>query len=50
MVTHQETLDTLWSTDFVAETNIVERNVRKLRVKLQDVHRNPRYIETVRGQ
>ena len=47
VVTHEEILDAIWGTDFVAESNIVDRHIRSLRVKLQDDYRHPRFIETV---
>ena len=39
-----------WGTDFVAESNIVDRHIRGLRVKLQNDYRHPRFIATVPGQ
>src|SRR5437879_6232502 len=42
-------LDALWGTDFVIESNVVDRHVRALRVKLQNDWHKPRYIETVQG-
>jgi DNA-binding response OmpR family regulator len=50
VVTKEEILDAIWGTDFVAESNIVNRHVRSLRIKLQDDYRNPRFIATVPGQ
>jgi DNA-binding response OmpR family regulator len=50
VVTREEILDATWGTDFVAESNIVDRHVRSLRVKLQDDYRHPRFIATVPGQ
>lgn len=50
VVTREEILDTIWGTDFVAESNIVDRHVRSLRVKLQNDYRRPRFIATVPGQ
>jgi len=47
VVTRDEILDAIWGTDFVAESNIVDRHVRSLRVKLQDDYRHPRFIATV---
>ena len=47
VVTREEILDAIWGTDFVAESNIVDRHVRSLRVKLQDDYRRPRFIATV---
>jgi two-component system, OmpR family, alkaline phosphatase synthesis response regulator PhoP len=50
VVTRDEILDAIWGTDFVAESNIVDRHVRSLRIKLQDDYRHPRFIATVPGQ
>ncbi|HXI45246.1 MAG TPA: response regulator transcription factor [Candidatus Acidoferrales bacterium] len=48
-VTREEILDTIWGPDFVAESNIVDRHVRSLRIKLQNDYRHPRFIATVAG-
>jgi DNA-binding response OmpR family regulator len=50
VVTREEILDAIWGTDFVAESNIVDRHVRSLRIKLQNDYRQPRFIATVSGQ
>lgn len=50
VVTRDEILDAIWGTDFVSESNIVDRHVRSLRVKLQDDYRQPRFIATVVGK
>ncbi|MGZ8437696.1 MAG: response regulator transcription factor [Candidatus Limnocylindrales bacterium] len=50
VVTREEILDAIWGTDFVAESNIVDRHIRSLRIKLQDGYRRPRFIATVPGQ
>jgi two-component system alkaline phosphatase synthesis response regulator PhoP len=50
VVTRDEILDAIWGTDFVAESNIVDRHVRTLRIKLQNDYRHPRFIATVPGQ
>jgi two-component system, OmpR family, alkaline phosphatase synthesis response regulator PhoP len=50
VVTREEVLDAIWGTDFVAESNIVDRHIRSLRIKLQNDYRHPRFIETVPGQ
>jgi DNA-binding winged helix-turn-helix (wHTH) protein len=42
--------DAIWGTDFVAESNIVDRHVRSLRSKLQNDYRHPRFIATVPGK
>ena len=48
-VTRDEILDAIWGTDFVAESNIVDRHIRSLRIKLQNDYRHPRFIATVPG-
>jgi two-component system KDP operon response regulator KdpE len=50
LLTRNEILDHLWGADYVAESNIVDRHIRNLRVKLQNHSRRSRYIETVPGQ
>ena len=50
VVTREEILDAIWGADFVAESNIVDRHIRSLRVKLQDDYRHPRFIATVPGE
>jgi DNA-binding response OmpR family regulator len=50
VVTREEILDAISGTDFVAESNIVDRHVRSLRIKLQNDYRHPRFIATVSGQ
>ena len=50
VVTRDEILDAIWGPDFVAESNIVDRHVRSLRVKLQNDYRHPRFIATVAGR
>ncbi len=47
VVSREEILDVVWGTDFVAESNIVDRHVRSLRIKLQNDYRRPRFIATV---
>jgi two-component system, OmpR family, response regulator MtrA len=50
-VLNRETiLDAVWGTDYVAESNLVDRHVRNLRVKLKNNYQNPRFISTVPGQ
>jgi DNA-binding response OmpR family regulator len=50
VVTREEILDTLWGVDYVAESNIVDRQIRNLRARLQDDWRKPRFIATVPGR
>ena len=47
ILTREQILDALWGTDFVIESNVVDRHVRALRAKLQNDWHRPRYIETV---
>jgi DNA-binding response OmpR family regulator len=50
VLTRDEILDDLWGGDYEAESNVVDRQVRTLRAKLQDDWRHPRYIATVPGK
>jgi len=50
VVSRDEILDAVWGMDFVAESNIVDRHIRSLRVKLQNDYREPRFIATVPGR
>jgi two-component system alkaline phosphatase synthesis response regulator PhoP len=49
VLTRDDILDAIWGTDFVAESNIVDRHIRSLRIKLQNDYRHPRFIATVPG-
>jgi DNA-binding response OmpR family regulator len=46
----EEILDALWGADYIAGSNVVDRHVRNLRLKLKDDWRNPRFIGTVPGK
>ena len=50
VVSREDILDAVWGTDFVAESNIVDRHIRSLRIKLQNDYRHPRFISTVPGE
>jgi two-component system, OmpR family, alkaline phosphatase synthesis response regulator PhoP len=50
VVTREEILDAIWGTDFVAESNVVDRHIRSLRIKLQNGYKHPRFIATVPGE
>lgn len=50
VVSREEILDAVWGMDFIAESNVVDRHVRSLRVKLQNDYRHPRFIATVPGE
>lgn len=49
ILTREMILDSVWGFDFVAESNVVDRHIRNLRIKLQNDWRRPRYVETVTG-
>ncbi|CAM4104051.1 response regulator transcription factor [Lederbergia lenta] len=44
-----ELLDIVWGYDFVGDTKIVDVNIRRLRIKIEDDVANSYYIETVWG-
>lgn len=48
--TREEILDSLWGVDYVAESNVVDRQIQNLRARLQDNWRQPRFIATVPGR
>lgn len=50
VITREEILDTLWGADYVAESNVVDRQIRNLRARLQNDWRQPRFIATVPGR
>jgi two-component system alkaline phosphatase synthesis response regulator PhoP len=50
VVSRDQILDAIWGTDFVSESNIVDRHIRSLRIKLQNDYRHPRFIATVPGE
>jgi DNA-binding response OmpR family regulator len=47
--TREEIIDAVWGADFLAESNVVDRHIRSLRIKLQNDYRRPRFIATVPG-
>ena len=47
LLTRDEILTYLWGADYVPESNVVERHIRNLRVKLHDHSPRSRYIITV---
>lgn len=50
VVGRDEIMDVVWGPDFVAESNVVDRHIRSLRIKLQNDYRHPRFIATVPGK
>jgi two-component system KDP operon response regulator KdpE len=49
VVTREQIVDCLWGPDHVLSSNVVDRHVRNLRLKLQNSWRRPRFIATVPG-
>jgi two-component system KDP operon response regulator KdpE len=50
ILTRETLLSSIWGSDFQIESNVVDRHIRELRVKLGDDWRTPRYIETAAGK
>jgi DNA-binding response OmpR family regulator len=48
-LSREDLLATIWGGELEIESNVVDRHIRELRVKLGDEWRAPRYIETVPG-
>ena len=49
LVTREQIIDNLWGVDYAAESNVVDRHLRNLRIKLHYDWRRPRFIATVPG-
>lgn len=45
----EEILDAVWGKDYIGELKIVDVNIRRLRIKLEDDPQSPTYINTVWG-
>ncbi len=45
----EEILDTVWGSEYFGELKIVDVNIRRLRIKIEDDPQNPNYITTVWG-
>jgi DNA-binding response OmpR family regulator len=48
-LSREDLLTTIWGGEFEIESNVVDRHIRELRVKLGDDWRTPKFIETVPG-
>jgi DNA-binding response OmpR family regulator len=48
-LSREDLLATIWGNEFEIESNVVDRHIRELRVKLGDDWRTPMFIETVPG-
>ena len=48
-LSREEILDAVWGKDYIGELKIVDVNIRRLRIKIEDDAQNPVYINTVWG-
>ena len=48
-LSREEILEKVWGKDYIGELKIVDVNIRRLRIKLEDDPQNPMYITTVWG-
>ncbi len=48
-LSREEILDAVWGKDYLGELKIVDVNIRRLRVKIEDDPQNPAYVTTVWG-
>ena len=48
-LSREEILDKVWGRDYFGEVKIVDVNIRRLRIKIEDDAQNPTYITTVWG-
>jgi len=48
-LSREEILDAVWGKDYFGELKIVDVNIRRLRIKIEDDPQNPTYITTVWG-
>lgn len=48
-LSREEILESVWGRDYYGEVKIVDVNVRRLRIKVEDDPKNPVYISTVWG-
>ncbi|HEV8535548.1 MAG TPA: response regulator transcription factor [Candidatus Limnocylindria bacterium] len=50
VLSREELINSIWGGEFEIESNVVDRHIRELRVKLGDDWRTPQFIETVAGR
>ena len=48
-LSREEILEAVWGTEFLGELKIVDVNIRRLRIKLEDDPQNPSFVITVWG-
>lgn len=50
ILSREQILDSVWGRDYSADSNVVDRHMRNLRVKLKDSWKAPRFIATIPGR
>jgi DNA-binding response OmpR family regulator len=50
ILTRDQIIQTVWGSSEIVESNVVDRHIRDLRVKLADSWKKPRFIETIAGK
>ena len=48
-LSREEILDTVWGKDYFGELKIVDVNIRRLRIKIEDNAQKPTFVNTVWG-
>ena len=48
-LSREEILESVWGKDYIGELKIVDVNIRRLRIKLEDDPQNPAFVTTVWG-
>lgn len=48
-VSRGQLLDTIWGNNYIGDPKVVDVNIRRIRLKIEDDPSTPRYIETVWG-
>ncbi len=48
-LSREEILDAVWGKEYIGELKIVDVNIRRLRIKLEDDSQNPAFVTTVWG-
>ena len=48
-LSREEILDEVWGKDYFGELKIVDVNIRRLRIKIEDTPQKPKYVNTVWG-
>lgn len=48
-VSRSQLLDTIWGENYIGDPKVVDVNIRRIRLKIEDDPSTPRYIETIWG-